>query len=217
MRPSLFIFLFSSCLVHVGSSQLIAKDAVVVDSLNLLDENELVRWEAASFAFEGDLDIRDGVLNTGWGSYLSGVTWKGDPPARTNYEIELEARYTYGSDFFLGLTFPVGDRYCTWIVGGWGGTVVGISNIDDHSADDNETTLERSFTQEQWYRCKVRVIGEHIQCWIDGERVIDINTEGRKLNLRPGQIEGSIPLGLAAYDTIGEYRNMVWRNLMPSP
>jgi hypothetical protein len=185
----------------------------VIDTLPMLEENELGRWKVAPFAFEGDLDVREGVLNTGLGSYLTGVVWKEDPPARNNYEIELEARKVWGSDFFLGLTIPVGDRYCTWIVGGWGGTVVGISNVDGHSADDNETTRKMSFAKEHWYRFKVRVIDEHIQCWIDEEPVIDLNTKGRQLNLRPGQIVESVPLGITSYDTLSEYRNMVWRNL----
>ena len=185
----------------------------VIDSIAMIEENDLGKWKAAPFAFEGDLDVREGVLNTGLGSYLSGIVWTEDPPSRTNYEIELDAQKLWGSDFFLGLTIPVGERYCTWIVGGWGGSVVGISNIDGHSADDNETTLEMSFTTERWYHFKVRVIKEHIQCWIDGESVIEIDTNGKQLNLRPGQIVESVPLGLSSYDTISEYRNMVWRNL----
>ncbi|MDA0349718.1 MAG: DUF1080 domain-containing protein [Verrucomicrobia bacterium] len=185
----------------------------IIDTLAMFEENDLGKWKAAPFAFEGDLDIREGVLNTGLGSYLSGVVWTEDPPARTNYEIELDAQKLWGSDFFLGLTIPVGDRYCTWIVGGWGGSVVGISNIDGHSADLNETTLKMSFATERWYHFKIRVLEEHIQCWIDGKSIIEINTKDRQLNLRPGQIVESVPLGISSYDTISEYRNMVWRNL----
>lgn len=191
-----------------------AESAVtIIDTLPMLEENDLGRWKAAPFAFAGDLDIRDGVLNTGLGSYLTGVVWKEEPPARTNYEIELEARKVWGSDFFLGLTIPVGGRYCTWIVGGWGGRVVGISDIDGFSADNNETTRKMSFDKEHWYKFRIRVLDEHIQCWIDEELVVDINTKGRRLNLRPGQIVDSVPLGISSYDTLSEYRNMVWRNL----
>ncbi len=188
---------------------------VVVDSINMLVGNELGPWEASSFAYEGDLYMWDGVLNTGWGSYISGVTWSKEPPARTHFEIELEARFTDGNDFFLGLTVPVKESYATWIVGGWGGTVVGISDINGNSADDNETTLEMIFEKERWYRCKLRVVDERIQCWIDDKKIIDVDTQGKKVNLRPGPIIGSAPIGLAAYDTIAEYRNMVWRNLAP--
>jgi hypothetical protein len=211
--PLLTVFIFS--MVVLSAADTAETGVTVIDTLTLLEENDLGKWKVAPFAFEGDLDVREGVMNTGLGSYLSGVIWNEDPPARDNYEIELEARYLYGQDFFLGLTIPVGERYCTWIVGGWGGTVVGISDIDGHSADDNETTLSMSFTKERWYRFKIRVVNERLQCWIDEDPLIDINTKGRQLNLRPGQIVGSIPLGISSYDTMGEYRNMVWRNLRP--
>ncbi len=191
-------------------------DFEVVDSIDMLVGNELDPWKASSFAYEGDLYMWDGVLNTGWGSYISGVTWNKEPPARTNFEIELEARFTDGNDFFLGLTVPVKESYITWIVGGWGGTVVGISDINGSSADDNETTVEMTFEKERWYRCKLRVVDEHIQCWIDDKKIIDVDTQGKKVNLRPGPIIGSAPIGLAAYDTIAEYRNMIWRNLAPN-
>ncbi len=190
-------------------------EMIVTSSINMIAENDFGKWKVAPFAYEGDLDIRDGILNTGWGSYISGVIWREEPPARINYEIELEARFTHGSDFFLGLTAPVKDNYITWIVGGWGGTVVGISDIDGSSADDNETTLEMKFEQERWYRCRMRVLDDRIQCWIDGNKIIDVATKGKQLSLRPGPIVGAVPIGLAAYDTIGEYRNMVWRNLSP--
>ena len=190
-----------------------ATEMVVTHSIDMLAENDFGNWKVAPFAYEGDLDIRDGVLNTGWGSYISGVIWNEEPPANINYEIELEARFTNGSDFFLGLTAPVKDNYITWIVGGWGGTVVGISDIDGNSADDNETTLEMKFEKERWYQCKMRVLDDRIQCWIDGDKIIDVDTKGKNLSLRPGPIVGAVPIGLAAYDTIGEYRNMVWRTL----
>jgi hypothetical protein len=47
-----------------------------------------------------------------------------------NYEIKLEAKKVTGNDFFCGMTFPVGDSFCSFIVGGWGGPVVGLSSID---------------------------------------------------------------------------------------
>jgi hypothetical protein len=192
-----------------------AEDPAVVKVLSLLEENDLGSWKAAPFAFDGDVGVRDGVLTVRQGAYLCGVVWKKEPPARMNYEIELDARYTLGSDFFLGLTVPVGDTYCTWICGGWGGSVVGLSDIDYRSADENETTSDRSFEKNRWYRFKIRVLEGRIQCWIDGEGVVDVNTKGRKINLRPGEIEESVPLGISTYDTAGEYRNIVWRSLAP--
>ena len=86
-----------------------AEDPAVVKVLSLLEENDLGNWKTAPFAFDGDVGVRDGILTVRQGAYLCGVVWKKEPPARMNYEIELDARYTLGSDFFLGLTVPVGD------------------------------------------------------------------------------------------------------------
>lgn len=57
-----------------------------------------------------------------------------------NYELSLEAMRVDGSDFFCGLTFPVGSNFCSFIVGGWGGGVVGLSSLNSEDASQNETT-----------------------------------------------------------------------------
>ena len=187
------------------------------ETFAMIEENDMGQWKTAPFASEGNIDVRDGVLYTGLGAYLSGVVWNEEPPARDQYEIELEARKVWGNDFFLGLTVPAGNQYCTWIVGGWGGTVVGLSDIDGRSADNNETTRKMSFETKRWYHFKIRVAEQRIQCWIDGVRIIVLDTTGKKLTLRPGPIVDSKPLGLASYDTIAEYRNMTWRSVSPNP
>jgi hypothetical protein len=91
--------------------------------------------------------------------------------------------------------------------------VVGISSIDDVDAGANETTFDMDFEEGRWYRMKIRVLPDRIQCWIDGRRVIDTDIKGRKISMRPGGIEVTVPLGIATYDTEAEYRNIVWRKL----
>lgn len=181
--------------------------------IQLLEENGLGQWEPAQFAHVGEMMVRDGVLYLDLGDYLTGVVWKSEVPARMNFEIELEARKTFGSDFLLGLTVPVGDTHCTWVCGGWGGRIVGISDIDGKSADRNETTIDRKFEQDRWYRFLMRVEQDRIRCWIDGEKVIDVNIAGKSISMRPGEIDTAIPLSITAFDTMAEYRNIVWRNL----
>ena len=58
---------------------------------------------------------------------MTGITWTNEVPTN-NYEISLEAMRVEGSDFFCALTFPVGNDPCSFIVGGWGGGVVGLSS-----------------------------------------------------------------------------------------
>ena len=40
----------------------------------------------------------------------------------------FEAQRVQGNDFFATTTFRVGKDPLTFVVGGWGGTVVGLSN-----------------------------------------------------------------------------------------
>ena len=60
---------------------------------------------------------------------------------KVDYEVNLDAKRVAGNDFFCGITFPVGKRFCSLIVGGWGGATVGLSSIDGKDAAENETTL----------------------------------------------------------------------------
>src|SRR5690606_34849217 len=134
-------------------------------------------------------------------------------PATSNYEISLEAMKLDGTDFFLALTFPVKDSHCTFVVGGWGGGVVGISSVDDLDAAENETIRIEGFETKAWYRIRVRVTDHKLEAWINDENKVDLDLEGRKLSIRPGDLERSIPIGIAAFQTRAQYRNIVWRNL----
>ena len=98
-------------------------------------------------------------------------------------------------------------------MGGWGGGTVGLSSIDDLDAAANETTKHRSFEKEHWYSLRLRRAGERIEAWIDGEQVIDLETTGRKLSLRPGPIDICAPFGLATWQSSGEFKGLQWRPL----
>ena len=155
-----------------------------------------------------------GSLRLNWGEALSAIRWTGNPP-NPPFEIELQARRLDGTDFFCGLTFPARPtgECLTWVVGGWGGGTVGLSSIDDLDAAANETTTHRSFEKERWYSLRLRRVGERIEAWIDGEQVIDLDTTGRKLALRPGPIDICAPFGLATWQSSGEFRALQWRPL----
>jgi hypothetical protein len=148
--------------------------------------------------------------------HLSGISrTDGGALPRTNYEISLDAMRLAGGDFFCGLTFPVGDSACTLVVGGWGGMVVGISCIDNADASENETTTSRDFRSDRWYRIRLRVTQKKLEAWIDDEKAVDFETEGRRLDLRFGEIKHSLPLGIAAYETRAALRDITLRILPP--
>ncbi len=192
----------------------VAEKAVEVKEIALFDGKTLGSWEKTQFGGEGDTFVNeDGNLELGFGAVITGVNWKGDVPATSNYEISLEAMKLDGNDFFLALTFPVKDSHATFVVGGWGGGVVGISSVDDLNASENETMNIEGFEKNVWHKIRVRVTEDKLQAWIGEEQKVDLDLEGKKISLLPGDIELSVPIGMAAYQTRAQYRNIVWRNL----
>jgi hypothetical protein len=142
---------------------------------------------------------------------MTGITWTNDVPTN-NYEIRLEAMRVDGSDFFCALTFPIGDDPCSFIVGGWGGGVVGLSSIDGSDAASNETTKYLNFTNGKWFAIRLLVTPEKIQAWIDDDAVVDVDPAGKKFSIRV-EVEPSRPLGIATWSTTGAVRNLRLRRL----
>lgn len=177
----------------------------------MFDGKSLQGWRETPFSGRGKVRVEDGTIILGSGT-LTGITWAGPFP-RSNYEIRLEAARLDGSDFFAGITFPVKEAHCSWIIGGWGGRVVGLSSLDGRDASENETTIERNFTRGRWYALRLRVTDSRILGWIDDEQIIDLALSGREISLRPGQIDLSAPFGIAAYSTIGALRSIEYRVL----
>ena len=137
-------------------------------------------------------------------------------PATSNYELSLEAMKLDGNDFFIALTFPVKESHATFVVGGWGGGVVGISSVDDLNASENETMNIEGFEKNVWHKIRVRVTDAKLEAWIGDDQKVDLTLEGKKISLLPGDIELSAPIGIAAYQTRAQYRNIIWRNLAPA-
>lgn len=183
---------------------------------SLFDGKSLAGWKTAEkFSFEdhGKVSVEKGQLLLAMGKPATGVACTAKLP-RDNYELSLEARRTDGGDFFCGLTFPVKDEHCSLIVGGWGGGVIGLSNVDNVSAIENDTTGYHPFKDNQWYRVRLRVTPEKIQAWIDDEEVIDLAREGRRFSIWWEQ-EPMRPLGVATWNTGAALRNIRFRDLDP--
>jgi len=178
---------------------------------SLFDGRSLGRWKATDFGGGEPPTVVDGAIHVPSGADLNGVTWSGDFP-RQGYELALEARRVDGSDFFCGLTFPVGDSCCSLILGGWGGALTGLSCIDGRDASDNETTDSMTFERGRWYDVRVRVTREQIECLVDGEVVVDQKITGRRISVR-AEVIPCQPLGIATYATTGEARTIRWREV----
>lgn len=186
--------------------------AAAVPWQSLFDGNGLGRWKASDFQDNGKIEVAGGTIRIGMGKPMAGITWNGEPPARTNYEIELEAMRTEGHDFFCGLTFPVGKDPCTLICGGWGGSLVGLSSIDGNDASENSTSTTASFENQRWYKIRVRVTPKLIAAWIDDEQVVNLELQGHRIGIR-WEVEPAVPLGVSTWNTGGAIRNIRWRDL----
>jgi hypothetical protein len=191
-----------------------AKPAASAEWRSLFDGKSLAGWKESDFFGAGKVTVEKGVIHIGSGA-LTGITWAASSPPfpTSNYEICIEAARLKGSDFFAGITFPVKDSFCTWINGGWGGEVVGLSSIDGADASMNETSFARKFELGRWYSLRLRVTPSTISAWIDDELVIDVNIEKKWIALREGDIDRSIPFGIAAYSTVAAVRKIEWRPL----
>jgi hypothetical protein len=163
-------------------------------------------WEVTNFGPQGPVYVSGNDIILGMGEGCTGITWGGTFPP-LNYEVTLDAKRVEGNDFFCGMTFPVGKDPCTLIVGGWGGTTVGLSSIDGLDASENSTRTLMRFDKNRWYHIRLDVTAGEIKAWIDTLRVVDFKTGRSKLSVRP-EVELSRPFGIASWNTTAALRNI---------
>ena len=179
---------------------------------SLFDGKTLDGWKLRQIGDEGTVRVEEGAIRLNAGATLNSITYdRGDFPT-DQYELELEAMRLDGSDFFATTTFPVGEEYCSFVVGGWGGGLVGISSIDRMDASENATSTWHSFKNNLWYRIRIRVCHRHIECFIDDEQFVDFKVDYQKLSTR---FESSCcePMGVGTWCTSALVRNIRMRRL----
>jgi len=183
--------------------------AGAAEEKSLFDGKTLGQWKVVDnfdFGNHGKVEVRDGTIVLEKGKPGTAVRFSGKLP-QSNYEISLEAMRVDGDDFFCGMTFPVGEKWLSLIVGGWGGQVVGLSCIDGEPAAENETCNYKEFNNKQWYKIRVRVTPQKVEAWIDKEKLVDLATKDRKLTIW-FEPESVTPLGIATWRTTGALRNI---------
>jgi len=178
----------------------------------MFDGKTLTGWRETAFAGRGEVQCQSGLMVMNTGDPFTGINWT-NPFPKMNYEVALDAMRVTGSDFFCGLTVPVSDSFCSLIVGGWGGSLVGISSLDSMDASENETTRFINFEQGRWYRIRLRITQGRIEAWIDKDKIVDVVTTGKKISLRPGDIELSQPFGLACWQTTAALHEIKMRRV----
>jgi len=178
------------------------------DRLELFNGEDLTNWQITDYGTQGMVQARQGQVILGRGDAATGITWTGEELPNENYQITLEAKRVSGRDFFCGLTFPIKDSHLTLIVGGWGGTVVGLSSLDGLDAAENSTGSMRHFEQDRWYSIRLVVHTHLVKVWINDVKIIHCNTKDYELSLRP-EVLLARPLGFTTWHTTGALKNIV--------
>jgi len=176
---------------------------------SLFDGKSLGKWKVLDefdYSRRGKVYVRDGRIVLEAGNPATGIRWTGPFP-KIDYEVTLEAMRVEGNDFFCALTFPVGDAALTLVLGGWGGSIVGLSMIDGEMAIENETCLHKDFDQKRWYRLRLRVTRSSIEAWVDKHQVVELATSGRKFTVS-WEMEPPLPFGAATWYTTGALRDV---------
>lgn len=207
LRP--WLLLAVACLIPAPLRA--APPAEAPAAKSLFDGKTLQGWKKTQFGGEGDVEVKDGQIVMAAGNPMTGITWTGVFPTM-NYEMSLEAMRVDGSDFYCGLTFPVGDSPCSFIVGGWGGGVVGLSSLDGSDASENETTKYQEFDNKRWYKVRLRVTKDKIEAWLDDKQMVDVETKDRRITIRP-EVELSRPVGISCFATTAALRAIKVRSL----
>jgi len=170
----------------------------------LFDGKSLGQWKPVSFGGEGAVAIVGGAIRLERGNDLTGIVWTGRVPG-PNFRVEVEAKRVDGSDFFCAVTVPVAGSHCTFVAGGWGGTVVGFSSLDGLDASENETSDTFPFVDGRWYRVAVDVTPTHVRGLVDGAVVAEATLAGREVDVRI-EMTACRPLGIASWRTTSDIR-----------
>lgn len=173
---------------------------------SLFDGKSLAGWKDSGFAGAGETKVEPNFRGQGpvilieAGQSLSGITFT-NPVPKQNFEVTLEALKVQGNDFFIGLTFPVAESHATLVLGGWGGATTGISSIDGLDASENDTTKFLGYDKDKWFRIRMKVTPAKLETWINDDKVVDQDIKDRRISMRFGEIENSVPFGIATYQT----------------
>lgn len=186
------------CMISCSAPNSADGEAIVWQ--DLLTEENITSWQPSAFGISGREEILPHAIRLTMGNPFTGVAWSGEPLPTENYEIEIVARKVMGNDFFCGLTFAVGEDPCTFIAGGWGGSITGLSCIDGKDASENATRTFQRYDVGEDYTIRIRVEEHRVRAWLQDGLVVQQPRDGVDFSVRM-EVELSTPFGIACYNT----------------
>lgn len=178
----------------------------------LLKEKSLEGWEKTNFGGEGPVDLNEqGDVVMGFGEPLTGIHYTLPFPT-TRYEIRWEANRLEGSDFMACLTVPIGESHCSFICGGWGGGLIGISSIDSNDASENQTTQFKDLKNGEWYRFCLRLDDKKLAVKMNDEQIISVDRANKRFSIR-AEVSPSRPMGYCVFKSKVAVRGLQYREL----
>ena len=209
----------SAAKAAVEEAKAALSEAVTEKWIPLFDGESTAGWSIPTYGGDGEVDVQGGNLIIGRGEMMTGIRYEKEFP-KTNYELRYEARRAQGYDFFAACTFPVKESFCTFINGGWGGGLTGLSSIDGFDASENSSSTHFNYQENVWHRFRIRVTDDMIQVWItaqdkegnwgEEEHVIKLETEDKEFSTRY-EVERYKPLGFGTWVTEGHLRKIEYR------
>lgn len=218
MRTVLFLLLLVFPVITGCRPAAVRSSSPAAQRWDLLDEKHAPRWQQAGIPDEGKITVEKGEITLLTGLPMTGckfASWTELGLPGSGYRITYEALRVEGEDIFGMCTFPVAshETHATFVLGGWGGTLTGISSIDFKDASENSTRAEQRFADGVWHRVKIEVRAEDIQAWVNDKLVVNVSIKGRKVSLRPGFIDHCLPFGFATWNTTAKVRGVVVESL----
>lgn len=143
-----------------------------------LDGNPVFGYDFAETSADWKLStgwkIENGVLSQTNGSQ-QGIIVYATPDAPDSFIYEFDATKISGAEGFL-VAFNYGStsNYTWWNIAGWGNTQHAI----EHCVNGTKSTLATaagSIETGRTYHGKIKLDGTHLQCWLDGNLVHDVN------------------------------------------
>jgi 3-keto-disaccharide hydrolase len=181
----------------------------------LFDGKTLEGWKKTDFAHSGPVKVEQGQIILSAGNSMTGITSTRNDLPRINYELTYSAMRVEGVDFFAAATFPVAGSYLTFVNGGWGGHVTGLSSLNGQDASENETGRPIKFENGKWYAFRIRVTDRAVRCWIDEKPIVALDYRDHQLGTRI-ETRSSQPLGFATWETSGALKAIEIRPLTPA-